>query len=121
MLLTLPAEEVSKQRDGNQQLLDQYRAAVCSRQAHELDAAMNACMARIGMDSASFAAARVIAGLTDPRVAAVQETIDRLNAAAQASRQAYTLGWAQQCHGGVGLPSAKHCVALWRDRWLLAA
>lgn len=92
MLLSLPADEVSKRRDGNQQLLDQYSAAVCLRQAHDLDATVNASLARIGMESDSFAAARVIAGLTDPSVAAVQDTIDRLNAAAQASRQASMLG-----------------------------
>lgn len=92
MLLCVPADEVSKCRDGNQQLLDQYSAAVSLRQAHDLDATVNASLARIGMESDSFAAARVIAGLTDPNVAAVHDTIDRLNAAAQASRQASMLG-----------------------------
>lgn len=86
----MPTDEVSKRRDSNKQLLDQYSSAVCLRQAHDMDAAFNASLARIGMESDSFAAARVIAGLSDPT--AVQDTIDRLNAAARARRQAFTPG-----------------------------
>lgn len=80
------ADEVGKRRDSNKQLLEQFSEAVRVRQGHDLQAALNASLARIGMQSSSVAVVHIMAGLMDPSVAVLHDTMDKLCQSAQASR-----------------------------------
>jgi len=67
-------------------LLDEYSEAVRVRQVHDLSAALNDSLARVGMQSSSFTAVHVMAGLMDPNVAVLHDIIHKLSRSAQANR-----------------------------------
>ena len=84
----LPTGEVGTSRDGNKQLLEQYSAAVSLREAHDLRAAITSSMAALGLQTQRLTAVRIMAGLTDPRVAALHDITNKLCESAAASRWA---------------------------------
>jgi hypothetical protein len=84
----LPTGEVSTSRDGNKKLLEQYSAAVRLREVHDMRAAISSSMAALGLETQRLAAVRIMAGLTDPRVAALHDVTNKLVESAAASRWA---------------------------------
>lgn len=92
--------EIAAPRDGNKQLLEQYSAAVRVRAAHDLRAVQASSMAALGLVGQRVAVVRIMAGLTDPSVAALHDITNKPCESALASR--YVLPWACTCHGLVG-------------------
>jgi len=80
------AEEIGQRRDGNKKLLELYSEAVRVREAHDLAAALTSSLAQMGLESSSLAAVRVMAGLTDPSLAALHDGIDQLTQSARMNR-----------------------------------
>jgi hypothetical protein len=80
------ADELNQPRDGNKKLLAEYTEAVLVRDAQKLSAALNSSLASIGMNSDSLPAVGVMAGLTNPNIALLHETAEKLCRAAEESR-----------------------------------
>jgi hypothetical protein len=78
--------EVGTTRDSNKKLLEQYSAAVRLREAHDLRAAVTSSMAALGLETQRLAAVRIMAGLTDPSVAALHDITNKLCESAVVSR-----------------------------------
>jgi hypothetical protein len=95
--------EIGASRDANKKLLEQYSSAVRAREAHDLRAALTSSMAALGLENQRLAAVRIMAGLTDPSVAALHDITNKLCEQAVLSR------WVH----GTEIGSAEPHVQLW--------
>lgn len=85
-LLGVCAAEMAAPRDPNKRLLLEYSEAVRVREAYVLTAALQNSLARFGMERQRLEVVRIMAGLTDPNVAALRDITSKLCVSAQNSR-----------------------------------